>query len=52
MQYLVKFTKEYKPAIPGQIWRNTCNAGIRNAGMQYLVKYTNEYKLAIHGQIY
>ena len=57
MQYLVKFTKEYKPAIPGKIYGGiqTCNAWsnlLRNAGMQYLVKFTKEYKHAVPGQMY
>ena len=56
MQYLLKFTKEYKPAMPGQIYGgiHTCNTWsnlLRNAGMQYLVKFTKEYKHAILAQI-
>ena len=45
---MVKFTKEYKHAIPGQIYKGieACNA------MQCLVKFTEEYKHAITGQIY
>ena len=57
MQYLVKFTKEYKHAIPGQIYKGiqACSAWsnvLRNKSLQYLVKFTKEYKPAMTGQIY
>ena len=57
MQYLVKFTKEYKHAIPGQIYYgiqacNTWSNLLRNTSMQYLLKLAKEYKHAIPGQIY
>ena len=57
MQYLVKFTKEYKHAIPGQIYKGiqACSAWsnvLRNTSLQYLVKFTKEYKPAMHGHMY
>ena len=45
LQYLAKFTKEYKSC-------NTWSNLQRNTNMQYLVKFTKEYKPAIPGQIY
>ena len=57
LQYMVKFTKEYKHAIPGQIYKgilacNTWSNLLRNTSMQYLLKFAKEYKHAIPGQIY
>ena len=54
---MVKFTKECRHAIPGQIYKgiqacNTCSNLLRNTSMQYQVKFTKEYKHAIPGQIY
>ena len=54
---MVKFTKEYRHAIPGQIYKgiqacNTWSNLLRNTSLQYLVKFMEEYKPAMHGQIY
>ena len=45
---MVKFTQEYKHAIPGQIYKGilACNTWV-----QYF-KFAKEYKHAIPGQIY
>ena len=53
---MVKFTQEYKHAIPGQIYKgiqacNTWSNVLRNTNLQYLVKFTKEYKHAILAQI-
>ena len=54
---MVQFTKEYRVAIPGQIYKgiqacNTWSNLQRNTSMQYLVKFTKEYKPVIPGLIY
>ena len=54
---MVKFTKECRHAIPGQIYKGiqACSAWsnvLRNTSLQYLVKFTKEYKHAIPDLIY